>query len=79
MRILEVEYVFTDDGVDPIYKQIGLNMEADGVEIIEDGVIDLDTIIGASKFYESTQVYTNGGHVFILNIDFNEFKKVWII
>ena len=79
MRILNVEFVFSEDNVDPIYKQIGLDIEADGVEILEDGVIDMDTIIGASKFYESTQVYTNGGHVFVLNIDFEEFKSKWIM
>ena len=78
MRVIPVTFVFQDDGVDPIYKQVGLDMDADVIEILEDGYLDLDNVIGASQNYELTQVYCTGGHTFLIDLPIEEFYYLWI-
>ena len=78
MRIVPVTYVFQDDGVDPLYKEIGLEQDADFVEILEDGYLNLDSVIGASENYEMTQVYCSSGHTFIIDLPLQEFYQLWI-
>jgi hypothetical protein len=74
---IEVNYIFRETDVDPIYERIGIEMESD-IEIEEAGVLDLNHVIGASEFYELTQVYMLGGHVFYIDLPFTEFKTLWM-
>ena len=74
---IEVNYVFRETDVDPIYERIGIEMDSD-IEIEEAGVLDLNHVIGASEFYELTQVYMLGGHVFYIDLPFTEFKTLWM-
>jgi hypothetical protein len=74
---IEVNYIFRETDVDPIYERIGIEMDSD-IEIEEAGVLDLNHVIGASEFYELTQVYTTGSHVFYIDLPFNEFKQLWM-
>jgi hypothetical protein len=74
---IEVNYIFRETDVDPIYERIGIEMDSD-IEIEESGVLDLNHVIGASEFYELTQVYMSGGHVFYIDLPFNEFKTLWM-
>jgi hypothetical protein len=74
---IEVNYIFRETDVDPIYERIGIEMDSD-IEIEEAGVLDLDHVIGASEFYELTQVYMSGGHVFYIDLPFTEFKTLWM-
>jgi len=74
---IEVNYVFRESDVDPLYERIGIEVESE-VEIEEAGVLDLKHVIGASEFYELTQVYMSGGHVFYIDLPFNEFKQLWM-
>ena len=76
MRI-KVNFVFQDEQVDPIYRKLGLDMDADAVEIIEEGWLDLNHVIAASEFYELTQVYCIGGHTFLIDLPLNEFEALW--
>ena len=50
---IEVNYIFREEMIDPIYQQIGLETEAQDVEIVEQGILDLSKVIGASQFYGS--------------------------
>lgn len=77
MRI-KVNFVFQDDQIDPIYQKLGLDMDADGVEIIEEGWLNLNHAIAASEFYELTQVYCTGGHTFLIDLSLNEFEAIWM-
>jgi hypothetical protein len=74
---IEVNYIFRETDVDPIYERIGIEMDSD-IEIEESGVLDLNHVIGASEFYELTQVYMSGGHVFYIDLLFTEFKTLWM-
>ena len=74
---IEVNYIFRETDVDPIYERIGIEMDSD-IEIEEAGVLDLNHVIGASEFYELTQVYMTGGHVFYIDLLFTEFKQLWM-
>jgi hypothetical protein len=74
---IEVNYIFRETDVDPIYERIGIEMDSD-IEIEEAGVLDLNHVIGASEFYELTQVYMSGGHVFYIDLPFTEFKTLWM-
>jgi hypothetical protein len=74
---IEVNYIFRETDVDPIYERIGIEMDSD-IEIEEAGVLDLNHVIGASEFYELTQVYMTGGHVFYIDLLFTEFKTLWM-
>jgi hypothetical protein len=74
---IEVNYIFRETDVDPIYERIGIEMDSD-IEIEEAGVLDLNHVIGASEFYELTQVYMLGGHVFYIDLLFTEFKTLWM-
>ena len=73
---IDVTYIFRQDQVDPIYHQLGLEMDADEVEIIEAGVLDLSKVSGAAQFYESTQVFMDSGQVFFIDLQFEEFKYI---
>jgi hypothetical protein len=44
----------------------------------ERGVLDLSQVVGASEFYELTQVYCVGSHVFFIDLPFEEFKILWM-
>ena len=74
---IEVNYVFRENDIDPLYERIGIEVESD-IEIEEAGVLDLNHVIGASEFYELTQVYMTGGHVFYIDLLFTEFKTLWM-
>jgi hypothetical protein len=75
---IEVNYIFREESVDPIYQKLGLEGEFDEVEIQESGVLDLSQVIGATQFYEMTQVYCIGSHIFYIDLPFNEFKQLWM-
>lgn len=74
---IDVTYIFREDQVDPIYHKLGLEMDADEVEIIETGVLDLSKVSGAAQFYESTQVFMDNGQVFFIDLQFEEFRYLW--
>jgi hypothetical protein len=74
---IEVNYVFRESDIDPLYERIGIEVESE-VEIEEAGVLDLNHVVGASAFYELTQVYMTGGHVFYIDLLFTEFKTLWM-
>jgi hypothetical protein len=76
MRV-KVNFVFQEDQVDPIYKKLGIEMDADAFEIVEEGWLDLNHVIAASEFYELTQVYCTGGHTFLIDLPLIEFEALW--
>jgi hypothetical protein len=76
MRV-KVNFVFQEDQVDPIYKKLGIEMDADSFEIVEEGWLDLNHVIAASEFYELTQVYCTGGHTFLIDLPLIEFEALW--
>lgn len=76
---IDVTYIFKEDQVDPIYHKLGLEIDADEVEIIEAGVLDLSKVSGAAAFYESTQVFMDSGQVFFIDLQFEEFRHLWQI
>jgi hypothetical protein len=61
---IEVNYIFREGNVDPLYERLGIDLDAE-VEVEERGVLDLSEVVGASEFYELTQVYLRGGHIFL--------------
>ena len=75
---IEVNYIFREENVDPIYQKLGLEGEFDEVEIQESGVLDLSQVVAASQFYELTQVYCVGSHIFYIDLPFDEFKILWM-
>jgi len=75
---IDVNYIFRDDQIDPIYHKIGLEMDADEVEIVEQGVLDLTKVVGASQFYEMTQVFCEGSHSFYIDLPYEEFRYIWL-
>jgi hypothetical protein len=76
MRV-KVNFVFQEENIDPIYKKLGLEMDADSFEIVEEGWLNLNHVIAASEFYELTQVYCTGGHAFLIDLPLNEFEALW--
>ncbi len=76
-RLFDCDIVFQYDNVDPIYQHIGLEMDADSVEIIERGCIDLDRIVAACEHYEMTQVFFDGEHSFFIDVEFDYFCTKW--
>lgn len=74
---IAVSFVFREEQTDPIYQQIGLETNADEVEIIVDGYLDLDKVIGCSEFYEMTHVYCEG-QSFLIDLPLEEFKNIWM-
>jgi hypothetical protein len=76
MRI-KVNFVFQEENIDPIYKKLGLEMDADSFEIVEEGWLNLNHVIAASEFYELTQVYCTGGHTFLIDLPLIEFEALW--
>ena len=75
---IEVNYIFREDNIDPIYQKLGLEGDFDEVEVQERGLLDLSQVVGASEFYELTQVYLRGSHVFFIDLPFDEFKQLWM-
>jgi hypothetical protein len=75
---IEVNYIFRENMIDPIYEQIGLQSEAHEVEIVEQGILDLTKVVGASQFYELTQVYCEGNHSFYIDLPYEDFRYIWM-
>ena len=71
---IEVNYIFREDSVDPLYERLGIDLDAE-VEVEERGVLDLAEVVGASEFYELTQVYLRGGHIFFISSYSVSFKN----
>jgi hypothetical protein len=76
MRV-KVNFVFQEENIDPIYKKLGLEMDADAFEIVEEGWLNLNHVIAASEFYELTHVYCTGGHTFLIDLSLTEFEALW--
>ena len=74
---IEVNYIFRENNVDPLYERLGIEMDAE-IEIEERGVLDLAEVVAASEFYELTQIYLRGGHIFFISLSFDEFKYLWM-
>ena len=75
---IEVNYIFRENMIDPIYEQIGLQSEAHEVEIVEQGILDLTKVVAASQFYELTQVYCEGSHSFYIDLPYEDFRYIWM-
>jgi len=73
-----VPFVFTENQVDPIYKQIGLETNESEIEVVVDGYLDLDKVVGCSEFYDMTHVYLLGNQNFLIDLPLEEFRKLWI-
>jgi len=74
---IPVTFIFAKDD-DPLYKMIGLQNDADGVEIIEDGILDTTTIEAISDNAGTTMVYTKGGHTFNIDTSYEEFLDIYL-
>ena len=74
---IEVNYIFRENNVDPLYERLGIEMDAE-IEIEERGVLDLKEVVAASEFYELTQIYLRTGHIFFIHLPFDEFKYLWM-
>jgi hypothetical protein len=72
-----VPFVFREEQTDPIYRQIGIEMDSDEVEIVVDGYLDLEKVIGCSEFYEMTHVYCEG-QSFLIDLPLEEFRQLWM-
>ncbi len=75
---IPVTFIYSEDKIDPIYQMLGLEMDADKVEILEDGYIDTEQIEAIAGSMGFTQIYTKGGHVFEIEMDTEEFNLLWI-
>ena len=75
---IEVNFIFRENMIDPIYEQLGLQMDTEEVEIVEHGILDLSKVIGASQFYELTQVFCEGSHSFYIDLPYEEFRYIWL-
>ena len=75
---IEVNYIFRENNVDPLYQKLGLEADFDEVEVQERGLLDLSQVVGASEFYELTQIYLRTGHIFFIHLPFDEFKYLWM-
>lgn len=74
---IPVTFIYSEDKIDPIYEMLGLEMDADKVEILEDGYIDTEQIEAIAGSMGFTEVYTKGGHVFEIEMDIEEFNALW--
>jgi hypothetical protein len=74
---IPVTFIFAKDD-DPLYKMIGLQNDADGVEIIEDGILDTTTIEAISDNAGTTMIYTKGGHAFNIDTSYEEFLDIYL-
>lgn len=75
---IPVTFIYSEDKIDPIYEMLGLEMDADKIEILEDGYIDTEQIEAIAGSMGFTQVYTKGGHVFEIEMDTEEFNDLWM-
>ena len=75
--IIPVTFIYSEDKIDPIYEMLGLQIDADKVEILEDGYIDTDQIEAVAGSMGFTQVYTKGGHVFEIEMETEDFIALW--
>ena len=55
-----------------------INVEPDAIEYSEEGYIDLDSVVGASRANDDVNVYTLGGHIILLECTLEEFMQAWL-
>ena len=75
---IDVDYIFLETHVDPIYNMIGLNADAEEVQVLKEGVLDLSEVAAAYASYDCTEVVLGNGQVFYIDLHFTKFRKLWL-
>jgi len=77
MRLKKFMFIYEiENEADEIEKLI--NSEPDAIEYSEEGYLDLDSVVGVSRTNDDINVYTNGGHIIMLECTLEEFMKSWV-
>lgn len=71
------DIVFTDEMVDPLYEELGIAADAEVVEIVEQGMVDLTKVVAANQHYELTQIHLISGQSLYIDLEFDYFCKLW--
>lgn len=74
---IPVTFIFAKED-DPLYKMIGLQNDADGIEIIEDGILDTSCIEAISDGGGTTIIYSKGGHTYNIDTSYDEFLDIYL-
>lgn len=72
---IKVDIVYEEKNEDS-FQELGIDPEI--IEYIEEGIIDLTQVVACSKYHEHTQVFTIGGHTFIIDFEYEKFARLWM-
>lgn len=75
---IDVDYIFLENHVDPIYEMIGLDADAAEVEVLKPGVLDLSEVSAAYASHDCTEVVLGNGQIFYIDLHFTNFRKLWL-
>lgn len=74
---IPVTFIFGKDA-DPLYNMIGLQSDADSVEILEEGILDLTQVEAITDNAGTTMVYMKSSQVFNINTPYDDFLDIYL-
>ena len=75
---IDVNYIFLEKHVDPIYEMIGLKADFDEIEVLREGVLDLTKVSAAYASYDCTEVIFGNGENYYIDLPFEQFRLLWM-
>jgi hypothetical protein len=72
---IKVDIVYEEKNEDS-FQELGIDAEI--IEYIEEGIIDLKQVVACSNYHEHTQVFTIGGHTLIIDFEYEKFARLWM-
>lgn len=75
---IDVNYIFLEKHVDPIYDMIGLNADFEEIEVLREGVLDLTKVVAAYASFDCTEVIFGNGENYYIDLPFEQFRLLWM-
>jgi hypothetical protein len=55
-----------------------VGIEPEIIQILEDGFINEQHVVGACAFFENTQLFMTGGHIIVIEENYYTFVRKWM-
>lgn len=55
-----------------------VGIEPEIIQILEDGFVNEQHIVGASALFENTQLFMTGGHIIVIEENYYTFVRKWM-
>ena len=79
---IDVNYIFLEKHVDPLYQMIGLQADFEEIEVLREGVLDLSKVVAAyasfDKSWDKLSLSFGNGENYYIDLPFEQFRLLWM-